>query len=80
MFYGLTPDVDVFLQCECPSHANPLVSGAALGGPYVCYAGQDSRSRGDFFVQSCLHTRVGLRLLFDAGLMFSHEGYKNGYK
>jgi hypothetical protein len=39
-----------------------LVGGAALAGPDVYFAGQDSRSRGDFFVQSCLPTRVGLGL------------------
>jgi hypothetical protein len=49
----------MFWLCERPSYANPLVSGAVLAGPYVCCAGLNSRSRGDFIVQSCLPTRVG---------------------
>ena len=39
---------------------NLSVGRAVLAGPNVCCAGQDSRSRGDFFVQSCLPTRAGL--------------------
>jgi hypothetical protein len=46
--------------CECPSHADPPGGRAVLPDLTWATLAWTHRSRGDFIVQSCLPTRVGL--------------------
>jgi len=58
--YELSPNSNSPDYSEGRPTPNPLCQRGGPVGPNVCCAGQDSRSRGDFFVQSCLPTRGGL--------------------
>ena len=59
---GLPPDLRQVVYTEVRSTQTRLVDGAVLPGPYMVFADLVSRSRGDFFTQSCLPTCVGLGL------------------
>jgi hypothetical protein len=58
---GLAPEGKQPGHAEVHSTLIPLLRDGPVG-PCVCRAGRDSRSRGVFFVQSCLPTRVRLWL------------------